>query len=279
MSLGLPGLGDNFYLMSCLVAQIIWLLKDLFLCLCLRVCVCMCVLMPSEARRGCQTPRGGVAGSWEPPVTGAENLILWRRRSALEPWATSTVGSAFKESYCWIVWKDAVHFWVAGALLVAELLSLSPTSLLQSQSLILYPVSDIFALLPSLLRHDLVLQSAFVRLVCHFFEIGFLHVSLAVLELRLPLPAMLGLKACSTSTRPVVFVPEIQSYCVALATFEFTGIHLALPFFFFPLCSPGCPGTHSVDQVGLELRNLPASASRVLGSKACATMASSGSAF
>jgi hypothetical protein len=23
------------------------------------------------------------------------------------------------------------------------------------------------------------------------------------------------------------------------------------------LCSPGCPGTHSVDQVGLELRNLP----------------------
>jgi hypothetical protein len=31
------------------------------------------------------------------------------------------------------------------------------------------------------------------------------------------------------------------------------------------LCSPGCPGTHSVDQAGLELRNLPASASRVLG--------------
>jgi hypothetical protein len=31
------------------------------------------------------------------------------------------------------------------------------------------------------------------------------------------------------------------------------------------LCSPGCPGTHSVDQAGLELRNLPAFASRVLG--------------
>jgi hypothetical protein len=47
-------------------------------------------------------------------------------------------------------------------------------------------------------------------------------------------------------------------------------------FFFFPrdrvsLCSPGCPGTHSVDQAGLELRNLPASASQVLGLKACAT--------
>jgi hypothetical protein len=37
------------------------------------------------------------------------------------------------------------------------------------------------------------------------------------------------------------------------------------------LCSPGCPGTHFVDQAGLELRNLPASASRVLGLKACTT--------
>jgi hypothetical protein len=34
-----------------------------------------------------------------------------------------------------------------------------------------------------------------------------------------------------------------------------------------------CPGTHSVDQAGLELRNPPASASRVLGFKACATTA------
>jgi hypothetical protein len=33
----------------------------------------------------------------------------------------------------------------------------------------------------------------------------------------------------------------------------------------------GCPGTHSVDQAGLELRNLPASASQVLGLKACTT--------
>jgi hypothetical protein len=31
------------------------------------------------------------------------------------------------------------------------------------------------------------------------------------------------------------------------------------------LYSPGCPGTHFVDQAGLELRNLPASASWVLG--------------
>jgi hypothetical protein len=40
-----------------------------------------------------------------------------------------------------------------------------------------------------------------------------------------------------------------------------------------PLCIPGCPGTHFVDQAGLELRNLPASASRVLALKACATIA------
>jgi hypothetical protein len=39
------------------------------------------------------------------------------------------------------------------------------------------------------------------------------------------------------------------------------------------LCSPGCPGTHSVHQAGLELRDLPASASQVLGLKVCATTA------
>jgi hypothetical protein len=39
------------------------------------------------------------------------------------------------------------------------------------------------------------------------------------------------------------------------------------------LCSPGCPGTHSIDQAGLELGNLPASASQVLELKACATTA------
>ena len=39
------------------------------------------------------------------------------------------------------------------------------------------------------------------------------------------------------------------------------------------LCSPSCPGTHSVDQADLELRNSPASASQVLGLKACATTA------
>ena len=52
---------------------------------------------------------------------------------------------------------------------------------------------------------------------------------------------------------------------------------LSLSFFFFrdwvSLYSPGCPGTHFVDQAGLELRNPPASASQVLGLKACTTTA------
>ena len=42
-------------------------------------------------------------------------------------------------------------------------------------------------------------------------------------------------------------------------------------FFFFETEFPGCPGIHSVDQAGLKLGNLPASASQVLGLKACAT--------
>jgi hypothetical protein len=47
-------------------------------------------------------------------------------------------------------------------------------------------------------------------------------------------------------------------------------------FFFWDrvsLYSPGCPDTHFVDQAGLELRNPPASASWVLGLKACTTTA------
>jgi hypothetical protein len=53
-------------------------------------------------------------------------------------------------------------------------------------------------------------------------------------------------------------------------------------FWFFErgfLCSPGCPGTHFVDQAGLELTNPPASASQVLGLKVCATTAWPSSPF
>jgi hypothetical protein len=37
------------------------------------------------------------------------------------------------------------------------------------------------------------------------------------------------------------------------------------------LYSPGCPGIDFVDQAGLELRNLPAYVSQVLGLKVCTT--------
>jgi hypothetical protein len=53
-------------------------------------------------------------------------------------------------------------------------------------------------------------------------------------------------------------------------------IYLFIYFWFFEtgfLCSPGCPGAHFVDQAGLKLKNLPASASQVLGLMACATTA------
>jgi hypothetical protein len=55
-------------------------------------------------------------------------------------------------------------------------------------------------------------------------------------------------------------------------SFFFVSLFLCLFLFFqdrVSLCIPGCPGTHSVDQAGLELRNLPASASEVLGLKTC----------
>jgi hypothetical protein len=59
--------------------------------------------------------------------------------------------------------------------------------------------------------------------------------------------------------------------------FNFNNNYLFIYLFIFrdrvSLYSPGCPGTHFVAQAGLELRNLPASASQVLGLKTCATTA------
>jgi hypothetical protein len=56
----------------------------------------------------------------------------------------------------------------------------------------------------------------------------------------------------------------------------FVVVVLFVCLFCFCVCfskqgSPGCPGTHAVDQAGLELRNLPTSTSPVLGLKVCAT--------
>lgn len=59
---------------------------------------------------------------------------------------------------------------------------------------------------------------------------------------------------------------------------------VSLYFFFFSqdrvsLCHPGCPGTHSLDQTGLRLRDSSASASWELGLKVCTTPAHCDSAL
>jgi hypothetical protein len=68
-----------------------------------------------------------------------------------------------------------------------------------------------------------------------------------------------------TNTHPPLENLRIFLFCFVLFCFVFRDR--------VSLCSPGCPGTHSVDQAGLELRNPPASASWVLGLKVCATTA------
>jgi hypothetical protein len=56
-----------------------------------------------------------------------------------------------------------------------------------------------------------------------------------------------------------------QTSCLFVCLFVWDRISLCSP-------GPGCPGTHSVDQAGLELRNPPAS--RVLELEVCTTMPS-----
>jgi hypothetical protein len=67
---------------------------------------------------------------------------------------------------------------------------------------------------------------------------------------------------------------SISAFSFFLSFFVFVCLFGFLFLFFrdrVSLYSSGCPGTQSVDQAGLELRNPFASASRVLGLKACAT--------
>jgi hypothetical protein len=62
---------------------------------------------------------------------------------------------------------------------------------------------------------------------------------------------------------------------MAITSFLFGWVFVCFCFFQdrVSLCSPGCPGTHSVDEVNFKLRNLPASASQVLGLKVYTTPA------
>jgi hypothetical protein len=71
---------------------------------------------------------------------------------------------------------------------------------------------------------------------------------------------------------------SVFTYSAILLELFFIIIILIIIIIFFlvfrdrvSLYSSGCPGTHFVDQAGLELRNPPASTSQVLGLKACAT--------
>ena len=58
-------------------------------------------------------------------------------------------------------------------------------------------------------------------------------------------------------------------------SYQFGIVFVCLFFLFFhdrvSLYIPGCPETHILDQASLQIRSLPASASRVLGLKVCAT--------
>ena len=74
---------------------------------------------------------------------------------------------------------------------------------------------------------------------------------------------MEGIKALSTITINEPASASCQDSGICFLLFGF----LVFWFFFFvfcffqdrvSLCSPGCPGTHPVAQVGLKLRNLPA---------------------
>jgi hypothetical protein len=78
------------------------------------------------------------------------------------------------------------------------------------------------------------------------------------------------LDTCTTPSE-VLSQPEFIFYLFLV--FLRRGFFIFFLFGFFrdrvSLYSPGCPGTHFVDQAGLELRNPLVSASRVLGLKAC----------
>jgi hypothetical protein len=104
----------------------------------------------------------------------------------------------------------------------------------------------------------------------------------------LPLPSAFNtvrLSACYYRKKLVSNVTQLQTLWITTSTcLQGTLVVIVtqmlwetnhFPSFFFSetgfLCIALAPGTHFVDQAGLELRNLPASASCVLGLKACAT--------
>jgi hypothetical protein len=82
-------------------------------------------------------------------------------------------------------------------------------------------------------------------------------------------PPVFGARSSVLVTGTFTHLPSCQPICLRWFLFSF------FLFLVFrdrvSLYSPGCPGTHFVDQAGLELRNPPASAFQVLGLKVCTT--------
>jgi hypothetical protein len=83
----------------------------------------------------------------------------------------------------------------------------------------------------------------------------------------------------SKEKKPILYYALIIHFklCQPLGASLSNWKKITQPFFFsqdrVSLYSSGCPETHSVDQAGLELRYPPASASQLLGLKACVTTA------
>jgi hypothetical protein len=91
-----------------------------------------------------------------------------------------------------------------------------------------------------------------------FFKAQFVCVALAVLELSVD-QAGLELRNSPASVSQVL---ELKAWATTAWHFGCFCFFLFLVFRDrVSLCSLGCPGTHFVDQAGLTLRNLPASAS------------------
>ena len=67
------------------------------------------------------------------------------------------------------------------------------------------------------------------------------------------------------------FLSSISCFYPVVCLFVFVCLFVCLFRDRVSLNGCGCPETHSIDQAGLELRNLSASASQVLGLKACVT--------
>jgi hypothetical protein len=82
---------------------------------------------------------------------------------------------------------------------------------------------------------------------------------------------------CGCDQPQVVIISQRLEYWDNLSNLG--GLFIYLFRDWVSLYSPGCPGTHSVDQAGLKLRNPPTSASQVLGLKVCTTTAQQWAAF